>query len=87
MSLIEVKAPSIGESITEVVIGEWLKAPGDWVEEDENIVVVESDKVNMEVPAPVAGVLSGSCWRCAWRPAGDPRCGRHGPRLCVHRPA
>ena len=42
MSLIEVKAPSVGESITEVVIGEWLKAPGDWVEEDENIVVVLS---------------------------------------------
>ena len=60
MSLIEVKAPSVGESITEVVIGEWLKAPGDWVEEDENIVVVESDKVNMEVPSPVAGVLSAT---------------------------
>lgn len=60
MSLIEVKAPSVGESITEVVIGEWLKSPGDWVEEDENIVVVESDKVNMEVPAPVAGVLSAA---------------------------
>jgi 2-oxoglutarate dehydrogenase E2 component (dihydrolipoamide succinyltransferase) len=60
MSLIEVKAPSVGESITEVVIGEWLKAAGDWVEEDENIVVVESDKVNMEVPSPVAGVLSAT---------------------------
>lgn len=57
MSLIEVKAPSVGESITEVVIGEWVKSPGDWVEEDDTIVVVESDKVNMEVPAPSSGVL------------------------------
>ncbi|MAD60920.1 MAG: dihydrolipoyllysine-residue succinyltransferase [Myxococcales bacterium] len=57
MALIDVKAPSVGESITEVVIGEWLKQPGDWVEEDESVVVVESDKVNMEVPAPKAGVL------------------------------
>lgn len=58
MSLIEVKAPAVGESITEVVIGEWLKSPGEWVEEDDPIVVVESDKVNMEVPAPVSGVLT-----------------------------
>ena len=57
MALIDVKAPSVGESITEVVIGEWLKQPGEWVEEDESVVVVESDKVNMEVPAPKAGVL------------------------------
>ena len=57
MSLIEVKAPAVGESITEVVIGEWLKQPGEWVEEDDSIVVVESDKVNMEVPAPQSGVL------------------------------
>jgi len=57
MSMIEVQAPSVGESITEVVVGEWLKRPGEWVEEDESIVVVESDKVNMEVPAPQAGVL------------------------------
>mgnify|MGYP006429309461 CR=1 FL=1 len=58
MALIDVKAPSVGESITEVVIGEWLKQPGEWVDEDESIVVVESDKVNMEVPAPKAGVLA-----------------------------
>ena len=56
MSLIEVKAPAVGESITEVVIGEWVKSPGEWVEEDDTIVVVESDKVNMEVPAPGASM-------------------------------
>jgi 2-oxoglutarate dehydrogenase E2 component (dihydrolipoamide succinyltransferase) len=58
MALIDVKVPSVGESITEVVIGEWLKQPGEWVDEDESIVVIESDKVNMEVPAPKAGVLT-----------------------------
>jgi 2-oxoglutarate dehydrogenase E2 component (dihydrolipoamide succinyltransferase) len=58
MSMIEIKAPAVGESITEVVIGEWVKSVGEWVEEDETIVIVESDKVNMEVPAPQGGVLS-----------------------------
>lgn len=55
---IELKVPPVGESITEVIIGDWLKAVGEWVAEDEPVVVVESDKVNMEVPAPAAGVLT-----------------------------
>ena len=55
---VEVKVPAVGESITEVVIGEWLKSEGDWVNEDEIIVVVESDKVNLEVPAPVEGQIA-----------------------------
>lgn len=55
---VELKVPSVGESITEVVIGEWLKAEGDWVQEDEIIVVVESDKVNLEVPSPVEGQIT-----------------------------
>ena len=55
----DLKIPSVGESITEVIIGEWLKAEGAWVDEDENVVVIETDKVNLEIPAPVAGVLSG----------------------------
>ena len=55
---VELKVPPVGESITEVIIGEWLKSEGDWVAEDEPVVVVESDKVNMEVPAPVGGVLT-----------------------------
>ncbi|HEX9737374.1 MAG TPA: 2-oxoglutarate dehydrogenase complex dihydrolipoyllysine-residue succinyltransferase [Thermoanaerobaculia bacterium] len=55
---IELKIPSVGESITEAVIGEWLKAEGDAVAEDEPVVVIETDKVNVEVPAPEAGVLS-----------------------------
>ena len=55
---VDLKVPSVGESITEVVIGEWMKAEGDWVQEDEIVVVVESDKVNLEVPAPVEGKIS-----------------------------
>lgn len=54
---IELKVPPVGESITEVIIGDWLQAEGVWVAEDEPIVVVESDKVNLEVPAPKGGTL------------------------------
>ena len=54
---IELKVPPVGESITEVIIGDWLKAEGEWVAEDEPIVVVESDKVNLEVPAPKGGTV------------------------------
>lgn len=55
---IDLKVPPVGESITEVFIGEWLVKEGQWVAEDEPLVVVESDKVNMEVPAPVSGVIT-----------------------------
>lgn len=54
---IELKVPTVGESITEVEIGAWLKQPGDSVEQDEAIVEIESDKATVEVYAPVAGVL------------------------------
>ncbi len=54
----EVKVPSLGESVTEATVGEWLKQPGDAVEADEPIVSLETDKVAVEVPSPVAGVLS-----------------------------
>ncbi len=54
---VNIKVPTVGESITEVVIGEWLKAPGTWVAMDESVVSLETDKVNVEVPAPVAGIL------------------------------
>ena len=55
---IELKVPTVGESITEVMIGEWLKAEGDFVAEDEPVVVIETDKVNVELPAPQSGVLA-----------------------------
>ncbi len=56
---VELKVPSAGESITEVVIGIWLKKEGDSVKQDEAVVEIETDKATLEVPSPVAGVLRG----------------------------
>ncbi|MCP5383650.1 MAG: 2-oxoglutarate dehydrogenase complex dihydrolipoyllysine-residue succinyltransferase [Altererythrobacter sp.] len=53
----EITVPTLGESVTEGTIGEWLKQPGDTVAVDEPIVSLETDKVAVEVPSPVAGVL------------------------------
>src|SRR5438128_2680416 len=52
-----IKLPQLGESVAEGTIGRWLKQPGDRVERDEPLVEVQTDKVNAEVPSPVAGVL------------------------------
>ena len=49
--------PALGESITEATVSKWLKNEGDKVEVDEPIVELETDKVNLEVPSPVSGVL------------------------------
>jgi 2-oxoglutarate dehydrogenase E2 component (dihydrolipoamide succinyltransferase) len=54
---VELKVPNVGESITEVQIGEWLKSEGDYVAQDEAVVMIETDKVTVELPAPVAGVI------------------------------
>ena len=53
----EVKVPVLGESVTEATVGEWLKQPGEAVAADEPIASLETDKVAVEVPAPVAGVM------------------------------
>ena len=53
----EVKVPTLGESVTEATVGAWLKKPGDAVALDEPIASLETDKVAMDVPSPVAGVL------------------------------
>ena len=53
----EIKVPSLGESITEVEIGQWLVKEGDLVKKDQNLVSIESEKATMELPAPVAGGL------------------------------
>ncbi|WP_126172445.1 2-oxoglutarate dehydrogenase complex dihydrolipoyllysine-residue succinyltransferase [Altericroceibacterium xinjiangense] len=53
----EVKVPTLGESVSEATIGEWLKKPGDPVALDEPIASLETDKVAVEVPSPVAGVM------------------------------
>ena len=54
----KIVVPVLGESITEATVAKWLKNPGDSVEADEPIVELETDKVNLEVPSPIAGVLS-----------------------------
>ena len=53
----EVLVPTLGESIAEATLGEWLKQPGDAVAADEPIASLETDKVSVEVPSPVAGVM------------------------------
>src|SRR5262249_60256519 len=55
---IEIKVPALGESVTEATVGQWFKKPGDAVKADEPLVELETDKVTVEVPAPVAGVLA-----------------------------
>ena len=54
----EIKVPELGESVTEGSIGEWLKQPGDAVAVDDPIASLETDKVAVDVPSPVAGVMS-----------------------------
>lgn len=54
---VELRVPSVGESITEVEIGEWLKSEGEQLQQDEPVVVIETDKVTVDLPAPVAGTL------------------------------
>src|SRR6516165_69380 len=53
----EIRVPTLGESVTEATIGRWFKKAGDPVAVDEPLVVLETDKVTIEVPAPSAGVL------------------------------
>jgi 2-oxoglutarate dehydrogenase E2 component (dihydrolipoamide succinyltransferase) len=55
---IEVKVPEVGESITEVEIGDWLKAVGEPVQQDEDLVVIETDKATVEILAPQSGRLT-----------------------------
>ena len=54
----KIVVPVLGESITEATVSKWLKKEGDNVEADEPIVELETDKVNLEVPSPVSGILS-----------------------------
>lgn len=56
--MIEIRVPTLGESVTEATVGKWLKKPGDAVKADEPLVELETDKVTVEVPAPGAGQLS-----------------------------
>ena len=54
---VDVRVPTSGESISEVQIGQWRKAEGDRVEEDEVLVEIETDKAAMDLPAPASGIL------------------------------
>src|SRR5215211_3246749 len=54
---VDITMPAMGESVSEGVILEWAKQPGDAVEEDETIVEISTDKVDAEVPAPAGGVM------------------------------
>lgn len=53
----KITMPQLGESIAEGTIVNWLKKPGDAVEKDENLVIISTDKVEAEIPAPATGVL------------------------------
>jgi len=54
----KIVVPALGESITEATVSRWLKNIGDQIETDEALVELETDKVNIEVPSPVTGILS-----------------------------
>src|SRR5438128_3197123 len=53
-----IKMPRLGESVAEGTVGSWLKNEGDWVERDESLVEIITDKINAELPSPVAGRLT-----------------------------
>ncbi|MFZ1428002.1 MAG: biotin/lipoyl-containing protein, partial [Geminicoccaceae bacterium] len=55
---VEIRVPTLGESVTEATIAKWLKKAGDAVKVDEPVVELETDKVSLEVSSPTAGVLS-----------------------------
>jgi 2-oxoisovalerate dehydrogenase E2 component (dihydrolipoyl transacylase) len=55
---VNIELPHVGESVTEAIIGKWLRAPGDRIEKYDPIVEVITDKVTMEVPAPESGTLT-----------------------------
>ena len=55
---IEVRVPQLPESVADATLMAWHKKPGDAVARDENLVDLETDKVMLEVPAPVAGILT-----------------------------
>ena len=56
--ILEMKVPSTGESITEVEIAEWLVQDGDYVEKDQTIAEVDSDKATLELPAEASGTIT-----------------------------
>lgn len=58
MAAVDVKVPNLGESISEAIVLEWMVKAGDYVEADQDLVALETDKVTMNVPSPSAGVVA-----------------------------
>ncbi|PHR35645.1 MAG: 2-oxoglutarate dehydrogenase, partial [Fluviicola sp.] len=58
MSVLEMKVPSPGESISEVEIAQWMVADGDYVEKDQAIAEIDSDKATLELPAEESGIIT-----------------------------
>ncbi|WP_146454562.1 2-oxoglutarate dehydrogenase complex dihydrolipoyllysine-residue succinyltransferase [Rubripirellula tenax] len=56
---IQVEVPTVGESISEVQIGQWLKTEGEWVASGEDLVEIETEKASVQIPAPASGFLEG----------------------------
>ena len=54
---VDIVIPNVGESVTSGVIAAWLKKDGEWIERDETVLSLETDKVTMDVPAPTSGVI------------------------------
>src|SRR5438046_2318973 len=71
---IEIKIPSVGESITEVTLIKWIKKDGDWVERDEVIAELESEKATFEINAEQAGILKTIAAEGATLKIGDIAC-------------
>ncbi len=59
----KILVPTLGESITEATVSKWLKKEGETVQADEALVELETDKVNLEVPSPISGILSEISFR------------------------
>ena len=57
---VDITIPSPGESIAEVTVGTWMKQSGDWVDKDEIILEIESDKATLEITSPASGLLTAT---------------------------
>ena len=55
---VEIKVPTLGESVTEATVAQWFKSAGEAISAGETLVELETDKVTLEVPAPASGTLS-----------------------------
>jgi 2-oxoglutarate dehydrogenase E2 component (dihydrolipoamide succinyltransferase) len=64
---VDIRVPTLGESVTEATVAKWFKKEGDAVAADEAIVELETDKVTVEVYAPVAGVVSEIIVKEGWQ--------------------